>query len=159
MVGNCTYQQLCAVISFCCYLTPLLCPVRVYLEWPYIHGPLWIHLLNVLQQCLTSSEKKRNHYYTRCLVEVLLFTDVARGYCCNNKASRQRDRDRPPWPAKSLFVLQPRTRRSVGVDGFSRKRTGSEWGSCSPRWGARERSPGGSHIADTPPARGAVLRA
>lgn len=33
-------------------------------------------------------------------MEVLLFTDVARGYCYNNQASRNRNKERPPEPAK-----------------------------------------------------------
>lgn len=67
---------------------------------------------------------KRSHYYRRCLVEVLLFTDVARGYCYNNQASRRRNQERPPEPAKALFVLQPRSGRSGCVcrESFRRER-------------------------------------
>lgn len=50
-------------------------------------------------------------------MEVLLFTDVARGYCCNNQASRERRKERPPEPAKTLFVLHPGSGRRGCVRG------------------------------------------
>lgn len=50
-------------------------------------------------------------------MEVLLFTDVARGYCCNNQASRERKKERPPEPAKTLFVLHPLSGRRECVRG------------------------------------------
>lgn len=56
-------------------------------------------------------KEKRSHYYRRCLMEVLLFTDVARGYWYNNQASRKTNKERPPEPATPLFVLQPRRER------------------------------------------------
>lgn len=70
---------------------------------------------------LQVQKKNRSHYDRRCLVEVLLFTDVARGYCCNHQASRRRNEERPPEPSKSLFVLHPcKGREGLWGESFSR---------------------------------------
>lgn len=42
-------------------------------------------------------------------MEVLLFTDVARGYCCNNQASRERRKERK----KGLLNLQKPSLSSI----------------------------------------------
>lgn len=67
-------------------------------------------------------------------MEVLLLTDVAGGYFCNNTALGREVEEGLPDLQKAFLSSSLLWGEVLGGDSFSTERTGSVCGSCGPSW-------------------------
>lgn len=67
-------------------------------------------------------------------MEVLLLTDVAGGYFCNNTALGREIEEGLPDLQKAFLSFSHPWGEVSGGDSFSMERTGSVYGSCGPSW-------------------------